>query len=64
MCRYGFKNYKLTYACFKCQVGFKRPNLFDVQPELADAMQKKAKLEGKQMQKMLNVPIVEMKCTT
>jgi hypothetical protein len=50
MCRYGFKKYKLTYACFKCQVGFKRPNLFDVQPELADAMQKKAKLEGKQMQ--------------
>jgi hypothetical protein len=50
MCRYGFKKYKLTYACFKCQVGFKRPNLFDVQPELADATQKKAKLEGKQMQ--------------
>lgn len=50
MCRYGFKKYKLTYACFKCQVGFKRPNLFDVQPELADAMQKKAKLESKPMQ--------------
>jgi hypothetical protein len=40
MCRYGYKNYKLTYACFKCQVGFKRPNLYDVQPELADALTK------------------------
>ncbi len=50
MCRYGFKNYKLTYACFKCQVGFKRPNLYDVQPKLADAMQKNAKQEDKPMQ--------------
>jgi hypothetical protein len=48
MCRYGFKSYKLTYACFKCQVGFKRPNLYDVQPELVDALQKKAQQEGKQ----------------
>jgi hypothetical protein len=48
MCRYGFKSYKLTYACFKCQVGFKRPNLYDVQPELVDALQKKARQEGKQ----------------
>jgi leucyl aminopeptidase len=47
MCRYGFKSYKLTYACFKCQVGFKRPNLYDVQPELVDALQKKALQEGK-----------------
>jgi Zn finger protein HypA/HybF involved in hydrogenase expression len=48
MCRYGFKSYKLTYACFKCQVGFKRPNLYDLQPELVDALQKKARQEGKQ----------------
>jgi hypothetical protein len=48
MCRYGFKSYKLTYACFKCQVGYKRPNLYDVQPELVDALQKKARQEGKQ----------------
>jgi hypothetical protein len=33
MCRYAFKRYKLTYACFQCQVGFKRPNLFDVEPK-------------------------------
>jgi hypothetical protein len=30
MCRYGFATYKLTYGCFKCQVGFKRPLLNDV----------------------------------
>jgi DNA-directed RNA polymerase subunit RPC12/RpoP len=30
MCRYAFYKYKTTYGCFKCQVGFKRPNLFDV----------------------------------
>jgi predicted RNase H-like HicB family nuclease len=30
MCRYGFYNYKLTYGCFNCQVGFKRPLLGDV----------------------------------
>jgi hypothetical protein len=46
MCRYGFKNYKLTYACFKCQVGFKRPNLYDVQPELADELIQKAIADG------------------
>jgi hypothetical protein len=43
MCRYGFKNYKLTYGCFKCRVGFKRPNLYDVQPEVFEAKSKKAK---------------------
>jgi Zn finger protein HypA/HybF involved in hydrogenase expression len=48
MCRYGFKSYKLTYACIKCQVGFKLPNLYDLQPELVDALQKKARQEGKQ----------------
>jgi hypothetical protein len=45
MCRYGFKNYKETYACFKCQVGFKRPNLYDVQPELWDELLKKVNPE-------------------
>jgi hypothetical protein len=30
MCRYGFHNYKITYGCFQCQVGFKRPLLSDV----------------------------------
>jgi hypothetical protein len=44
MCRYGFKNYKLTYACFRCQIGFKRPNLFDVQPELARQLLKNASI--------------------
>jgi hypothetical protein len=34
MCRYAFYKYKVTYACFKCQIGFKRRNIFDVQPEL------------------------------
>jgi hypothetical protein len=32
MCRYAFFKYKITYGCFKCQVGFKRPNLFDIDP--------------------------------
>lgn len=58
MCRYGFKNYKLTYACFKCQVGFKRPNLFDVQPQAFDAMQKIARQEGNSIQ----ANISEAKC--
>jgi hypothetical protein len=61
MCRYGFKNYKLTYACFKCQIGFKRPDLFDVQPELAGAMQKKQSKrvqQCRQMQKMQNAQTV------
>jgi hypothetical protein len=43
MCRYAFKKYKETHACFKCQVGFKRPNLFDVQPETFDILIKKSK---------------------
>jgi hypothetical protein len=43
MCRYAFKEYKETYACFKCQVGFKRPNLFDVQPATFDNLSKKTK---------------------
>lgn len=33
MCRYAFYKYKNTYACFKCQVGFKRRNLFDIDPD-------------------------------
>jgi hypothetical protein len=33
MCRYAFVNYKITYGCFKCQVGFKRPLLRDVMGE-------------------------------
>jgi hypothetical protein len=32
MCRYAFFKYKLTYGCFRCQMGFKRPNLFDINP--------------------------------
>lgn len=46
MCRYGFKNYKLTFACFKYQIGFKRPNLYDVEPEFFDKLQKTAKENG------------------
>jgi hypothetical protein len=34
MCHYAFYNYKNTYACFACQVGFKRRNHYDVEPEL------------------------------
>jgi hypothetical protein len=37
MCRYAFYKYKTTYGCFKCQVGFKRPNLFDVNPNATEA---------------------------
>jgi hypothetical protein len=37
MCRYAFFKYKTTYGCFKCQVGFKRPNLFDVNPNATEA---------------------------
>jgi hypothetical protein len=37
MCRYAFYNYKTTYGCFRCQVGFKRPNLFDVDPNATEA---------------------------
>jgi hypothetical protein len=37
MCRYAFFKYKNTYACFNCQIGFKRPNLFDVNPNATEA---------------------------
>jgi hypothetical protein len=37
MCRYAFFKYKTTFGCFKCQVGFKRPNLFDVNPNATEA---------------------------
>jgi hypothetical protein len=40
MCRYAFYKYKYTYGCFQCQVGFKRRNLFDVQPDLSDKISK------------------------
>jgi hypothetical protein len=43
MCRCAFKKYKETHACFKCQVGFKRPNLFDAQPDTFNAISKKSK---------------------
>jgi hypothetical protein len=43
MCRYAFYNYKSTFGCFKCQVGFKRRNLYDVQPELSDKISKEAR---------------------
>lgn len=43
MCRYAFYNYKHTYGCFKCQVGFKRRNLSDVQPELLDKISKESR---------------------
>ncbi len=32
MCRYAFYKYKTTYGCFHCQVGFKRKNIFDIDP--------------------------------
>jgi hypothetical protein len=44
MCRYAFHSYKSTFGCFKCQVGFKRRNLYDVQPELADKIAKEARI--------------------
>jgi hypothetical protein len=37
MCRYAFYKYKNTYGCFNCQVGFKRRNLFDVEPNATEA---------------------------
>jgi hypothetical protein len=37
MCRYGFYKYKNTYGCFNCQVGFKRKNLFDVDPNATES---------------------------
>ncbi len=33
MCRYAQYNYKITYACFNCQIGFKRRNLYDIDSE-------------------------------
>jgi predicted RNA-binding Zn-ribbon protein involved in translation (DUF1610 family) len=56
MCRYGFNKYKLTYACFQCQVGFKRSLLSDV---------KKAKLLLKYAKQTGEIPkseSVEFKC--
>jgi hypothetical protein len=44
MCRYAFYNYKSTFGCFNCQVGFKRRNLHDVQPELSDKISKAARI--------------------
>jgi hypothetical protein len=43
MCRYAFYNYKNTFGCFTCQVGFKRRNLGDVQPELSAKRHKEAR---------------------
>jgi hypothetical protein len=37
MCRYAFYKYKTTYGCFNCQVGFKRRNIFDVDPNATEA---------------------------
>jgi hypothetical protein len=48
MCRYAFYNYKNTYGCFACQVGFKRRNLYDVQPELSDKISKDARAAKEQ----------------
>ncbi len=33
MCRYAFYKYKSTYVCFNCQLGFKRRNIFDINPD-------------------------------
>ena len=41
MCRYAFYNYKSNYACFKCQVGFKRRNLSDIDPNTKEAKESK-----------------------
>jgi hypothetical protein len=48
MCRYAFYNYKNTYGCFNCQVGFKRRNLGDVQPELLAKISKEARAAKEQ----------------
>jgi hypothetical protein len=40
MCRYSFYNYKITYGCFNCQVGFKRRNLNDIKPDELTAASK------------------------
>ncbi len=47
MCRYSFCNYKNTYGCFNCQVGFKRRNLSDVQPDEVAAAAKSGEEIGK-----------------
>jgi hypothetical protein len=44
MCRYGFRNYKLTYGCFSCQIGFKRRHLSDVQPKLHEELSQKDRM--------------------
>ena len=41
MCRYAFGNYKSTYVCFKCQTGFKRRNLFDIDPNATQSNEAK-----------------------
>jgi hypothetical protein len=48
MCRYAFYNYKNTYGCFNCQVGFKRRNWGDVQPELSAKINKEARAAKEQ----------------
>ncbi len=48
MCRYSFYNYKHTYGCFNCQIGFKRRNLHDVQPELSAKISKDARAAKEQ----------------
>ena len=47
MCRYAFVNYKLTYGCFNCQIGFKRRNLGDVKPDEVAAAVKRGEDIGK-----------------
>jgi hypothetical protein len=47
MCRYAFYNYKNTYACFTCQVGFKRRNHYDVEPDLYNRKTKEGEEFGK-----------------
>jgi hypothetical protein len=47
MCRYSFYNYKYTYGCFKCQVGFKRRNLNDVKPDALAAATERGEDIGK-----------------
>jgi cell wall assembly regulator SMI1 len=37
MCRYAFYKYKNTYGCFNCQVGFKRRNILDADPNATEA---------------------------
>ena len=49
MCRYAFYKYKNTYGCFKCQIGFKRRNLFDVDPDAKDAKDAKCPNCGGEM---------------